>query len=348
MKNKQVVLVFRGQAIIEEVIPYLEQYNNYEIILVLENSLIRTITSHILKDREEDIKYLTANEYSAKYKNMNPEYTIMNPPYEGKSELHLQFLNKAIENTTTQIECIHPSAWLLTKTYGKRMKKHEVKAVENIHKYYTTFQFVNGNDLFPNANFFYPLVITTVDKTKPYPGYFKIEDKMNNRILKFTNFDDINLHSDSKVYLDLRNKIISHIKSNPNLFTVGNNKKQYNVPISKLRGSQCNVNFFKDDFYTLIPRNCVPITETNADFVYGFNTIDEANNFINYLKTDFVRFCLSLYKITGNIKSGNIHKSVPYLDFTQDWDDEKLFTNFNITDEEKEIIKQIIPPFYGN
>tara|TARA_R110000822_G_scaffold9910_1_gene37961 strand:- start:476 stop:1522 length:1047 start_codon:yes stop_codon:yes gene_type:complete len=346
MKKKQVVLIFRGQAIIDEVIPRLEQYNNYEIVLVLENKLFKTITSQILKNRIEDIKYLTADEYYIKYKNMNPEFTLMNPPYEGKSELHLQFLNKAIENTNTHIECIHPSAWILTKTHNKRMRQHEILAVKNIHKYYTKFKFVNGNELFPNANFFYPLVITTIDKTQPNPGCFEIEDQMNNRTLKFTNFDDINLHSDSKVYLNLRKKIILYIKNNPNLFTVGNNKKQYNVPISKLRGSQCSINFFKDDFYTLIPRKCTPVTETKSDFIYGFNTLEEADNFINYLKTDFVRFCLSLYKITGNIKSGSIHKAIPYLDFTESWDNQKLFSKFNITIEEQNKIKNIIPPFY--
>ena len=347
MKKKQVVLIFRGQAIIDEVIPRLEQYNNYEIILVLENKLFKIITSQILKNRIEDIKYLTADEYYIKYKNMNPEYTIMNPPYEGKSELHLQFLNKAIENTTKQVECIHPSAWILTKTHGKRMRKHEVLAIKNIHKYYTKFKFINGNELFPNANFFYPLIITTIDKTKPNPGYFEIEDSMNDRVLKFTNFEDINLHFDSHSYLTLRKKILLYVKSNDTLFTVGNTKKQYNVPISKIRGSQCNVNFFKHDFYTLIPKNCIPVTESKSDFIYGFNTLKEANNFTSYLKTDFVRFCLSLYKVTSNIKSGNIHKSIPYLPFTEKWDDQKLFSKFNITPEEQDIIKKIIPPYYA-
>jgi hypothetical protein len=279
---------------------------------------------------------------------MKFDITIMNPPYDGKSELHLQFLNYAVNNTLHYVSCIHPSAWMLTKTHNKQMKKQEILAVQNIHKYHTEFKFVNGNEIFPNANFFYPLIITNIDKTQLHPECFLIEDKINNRTLKFTNFNDINFHSDSDEYISLRKRLLSYIMSNDTLYSVGNIKKKYNVPLSKIRGSQCDINFFKDDFYTLIPRDCSPLMETNLDFIYGFDSLEEANNFINYLKTNFVRFCLSLYKITGNIKSGNIHKSIPYLDFKEKWDDEKLFKFFNITEQEQQIINKIIPPFYSN
>lgn len=282
---------------------------------------------------------------------MKFDVILGNPPYEGKSELHLRFLNHSVDDFSSEngvIKFIHPSAWILTKTHDKRDKKNEVLAIKNIHKYHTTFEFINGNKLFPNANFFYPLVITTIDKKIPHQNEFKIKDNINDRILKFNNFQDVNYHSDSKIYLNLRNKIISYVKTHPNLFNVGNSKKQYNVSLSKLRGSQCDINFFKNDFYTLIPRNCVPtpINKTTSNFTYGFDSLEEATNFIEYLKTDFARFCLSLYKITGNIKSGNIHKAIPYLNFNEKWDDQKLFDKFNINKQEQSFIKNIIPPFY--
>ena len=294
------------------------------------------------------IKVVDFNNIDKLKLDMKFDITLGNPPYDGKKELHLQFLNFAIENTNGIVKIIHPSAWILTKTYNKRVKLHERAAASNAIKFNTEFEFVNGNKHFPDANFFYPLTITTVNTISNNKNEYKIKDSINNRVLKFNDFNDINFHYDSKEYLGLRNKIISYIKNNNNLFKVGNTKKAYNVPISKLRGSQCSDNFFKNDFYTLIPKNCKWVDNTTkSDFIYGFDTEEEANNFIKYLKTDFVRFCLSLYKITGNIKSGSIHKSILYLDYTQEWDDDKLYEHFNISKNEQKIIKSIIPNFYG-
>jgi hypothetical protein len=39
-------------------------------------------------------------------------------------------------------------------------------------------------------------------------------------------------------------------------------------------------------------------------------------------------------------------KAVPWMDFTQEWTDEKLYAHFNITEEEQSFIKEVIPPYY--
>jgi hypothetical protein len=39
-------------------------------------------------------------------------------------------------------------------------------------------------------------------------------------------------------------------------------------------------------------------------------------------------------------------KLIPWMDFTQEWNDEKLYSHFGITKEEQAFIKQVIPPFY--
>ena len=56
--------------------------------------------------------------------------------------------------------------------------------------------------------------------------------------------------------------------------------------------------------------------------------------------------CVNLSKLlkTRNLRS-RLHL-VPYLDFTQEWSDEKLYKHFNITEEEQAFIKEIIPPYY--
>ena len=38
--------------------------------------------------------------------------------------------------------------------------------------------------------------------------------------------------------------------------------------------------------------------------------------------------------------------SLPWMDFTQEWTDERLYKHFNITEEEQAFIKEVIPPYY--
>jgi len=38
--------------------------------------------------------------------------------------------------------------------------------------------------------------------------------------------------------------------------------------------------------------------------------------------------------------------AVPYLDFSQEWTDEKLFDHFNLIQEERNFITEYIPDWY--
>jgi site-specific DNA-methyltransferase (adenine-specific) len=60
--------------------------------------------------------------------------------------------------------------------------------------------------------------------------------------------------------------------------------------------------------------------------------------------TKFARFCLSLYKNSANILSDL--KAVPYMDFSQEWTDEKLFKHFNLNKDEIKFINEYIPNWY--
>jgi hypothetical protein len=55
--------------------------------------------------------------------------------------------------------------------------------------------------------------------------------------------------------------------------------------------------------------------------------------------------CLALSKTNTTLFNGEL-KSIPWLDFTQEWTDEKLYSRFNITEEEQSFIKEIIKPYY--
>ena len=110
----------------------------------------------------------------------------------------------------------------------------------------------------------------------------------------------------------------------------------------------------KEDFYGVFSNDENEIITKNkkqepsfsrGSFCY-FNTEAERNNCVEYLKTDFARFCLAIYKIRKDFDAGEL-ELVPWLDFTQEWDDDKLFKHLNISLDEQNYIRKFLPDYYG-
>jgi hypothetical protein len=49
--------------------------------------------------------------------------------------------------------------------------------------------------------------------------------------------------------------------------------------------------------------------------------------------------------LNQNLHRGEL-RAVPYLDFTQEWDDEKLFNYFGFTQEEIDFVNEYIQDWY--
>lgn len=78
-------------------------------------------------------------------------------------------------------------------------------------------------------------------------------------------------------------------------------------------------------------------------YVYAkFDTLQEANNFVAYLKTRFFRILVSSMKITQDALSGVYH-FVPMQDFTHEWTDEELYAKYGI-EQYKDYIESMIKP----
>ena len=104
-----------------------------------------------------------------------------------------------------------------------------------------------------------------------------------------------------------------------------------------------------DDFYTMVMKNSEDnkgIRKVTIPPTFEFDTLKEVDNFINYAKTDFARFCLSIYKNASQLSRGEL-AIVPWLDFTEEWDDEKLFKKFNVSQELQDYIRDFLPDFHG-
>ena len=79
---------------------------------------------------------------------------------------------------------------------------------------------------------------------------------------------------------------------------------------------------------------------------FEFQSEKERDNFIKYLTSDFARFCVSFLKVNQHLDNGEL-ELVPWLDFTQEWNDEKLFKEFNVSQELQDYIRDFLPDFHG-
>lgn len=76
-------------------------------------------------------------------------------------------------------------------------------------------------------------------------------------------------------------------------------------------------------------------------FVGPFNTERESTNVVNYLKTKFVRFLL-LQALTSIHISKSTFVFVPIQDFSQTWDDAKLYKKYGLNEQDQEYINSFI------
>lgn len=84
---------------------------------------------------------------------------------------------------------------------------------------------------------------------------------------------------------------------------------------------------------------------THSYFIMGqFESEDEANNLLCYLKTKFVRF-LVLQMMTSINVSKAVFAFVPQQDLTRQWTDEELFDKYELSKEERAFVDALIKPF---
>lgn len=72
-----------------------------------------------------------------------------------------------------------------------------------------------------------------------------------------------------------------------------------------------------------------------------FDTKKEAENYVSYLKTKFVRFLLLQIAITQQVSKATF-SFVPLQDFSKPWNDKELYKKYNIFDEEIKFIESMI------
>ena len=77
--------------------------------------------------------------------------------------------------------------------------------------------------------------------------------------------------------------------------------------------------------------------------LHGFRSMQEAENFAEYMALKFPRFMMKHTLSSMNISTQNFI-FVPFLDYSRKWSDSDLYERYSLTDSEIEYVESLIRP----
>ena len=276
--------------------------------------------------------------------NKHFDIVFSNPPYNNNIDLKIL---QTVFDYADKVVFIHPSTFLLDKKFKTKIY-NEIRNTNYLEKTI----FIWGNMLF-DIWLSVPIVISAWNKNHNSNIVEVIDSAITNS--KYTcSVNDISVHGEYfqkvKQFLNCENNLQNNI-------TDENELTDYSVKFALIRGhantNKYNVSY-NDDFFSLIAldnelNKCDPTfrfgNHVHMKLHWAFSSEEERNNFIGYCKTKIVRFLLSLIKINAHVDSGEL-KVIPWMDFTQEWNDKKLCEEFNIDKELWNYINKFIPDYY--
>jgi hypothetical protein len=276
---------------------------------------------------------------------------VGNPPY--NSGVDLKFLTLAIEKLDVKhLLYVHPSTYLITRKDTARYS--DVKNLLN--NKLKTAKIFNGNPVF-NISLFLPCVI--IDYDRDYSGKCSVEyfeDKFKADVYNITKFGK-EWETIVKSFMTLmeaecadEDNVRDKRMQRGDVSKLVRKGKVY-AQLAQQRGHvnlKGDGDIVKEDFYTLVMKNSDDNKGIRKDVgmpSFEFVGAVERDNFLEYCKTYFARFCLSLLKNTSSNDRGEM-ALIPWMDFTQAWDDKKLFKHFGIDKETQDYIKNFLPEYY--
>jgi len=268
------------------------------------------------------------------------DIVVGNPPY--NQMIDMDFLSKS-HDISDIILYVHPATWLLDE---KCRQKKFINTKKKVGNDLINIKLFNGNSLF-GIVLAVPCVISYINKNMKHDGIVSI-DKIRDIEVIYDNLSQINKFSDLLIYPKLKDRIVKKALAANLLQFKGVINGKYYVNISQITGNcvtNSNKSMVKDDFYTMITKN-YKIENISKQQTFAFETQEEADNFLLYLKSRLARFCLSIFKVNKNIHRGEL-AIIPWLDFKKKWTDEELCVEFNLTKEEKDFIYNNIPVYYN-
>jgi hypothetical protein len=273
-----------------------------------------------------------------------------NPPYNGN--LDLKILKSLFEQKVSdKIVFVHPAGYLLDKKFKTNLynELRNTNYLESVNMFW-------GNKLF-DIKLFMPCCISARNTHKT-SDECEVNDNAVSKAEYSCKINDISVHGkyfqNVKCYLNNEyDNLLNHIQNQENL-------SDYSVRFALIRGNAHESDGYCSDYFTLL---CEDINKNKCDHTFrfseaskksgqpkpafSFNNETERENFLNYCKSKFVRFLMSLTKHGANITRGEL-SVIPWLDFTKEWNDAKLCKEFGISEELWNYIDSFIPDYYDD
>lgn len=257
---------------------------------------------------------------------------IMNPPFTGDECLYLRITEKS-NNYANDIVCLTPIVAYIS--FGANAKVVALR--ENLQQRFESFEKVPSIEFNVMVNF--PLYILKFGITdNPLNLDELFFDRYQNPKLARTIFNKFkNYGSDLKPYFNNTKEKIKAYK--------------YNCFMPYIRG------FFRNDeaswdWTTLFS------TESRYEFEeyrgranpdslrsFGFDTIEECKNFVDYCDSDIIMFAIHFMKFNFHIHAVNFTYVPCMPTYTKSWTDEEIAKELGLTQEEVDYIHKEMEDF---
>jgi len=292
------------------------------------------------------------------------DVVIGTPPYTTKDIL--KYLKKSYDLSDEWLIWLHQSLWMYDENPRKDPKFTYMKKLLNGKIEY--IKFFNGTPVF-KAGIATPLALTVINKNENDPT-IEVDDIINNKHITYKNIYEINKWSDLEIFPPLKKKF--EILSNKlgNLYEHANyvfgrhkygvnsiygkeeephnfkNKYYVNCSIWGGQISWKDINTQKKPgFYTILPKSEKVENHRKKGIFFVFDKENEAQNFLDFLKTKWFSFGLAINKNLQDNGGFNI-KLIPWLDWNQEWPFDKFSNLIKATPKEIEFVENHIPDYY--
>jgi hypothetical protein len=330
-------------------------YNNSKKIFgtrVTKDEIINSVTYH---DETYSNDVLVGRMGFIKSSIKKKDFIIINPPW--KHPLHIDIFIVSFDNELKvggTLICLQPATPFITKKDVKESKN--IKRIKQIFlENKTRLVLINGNEIF-DIDQEAPVSCSTVTKEKN--NYIEVKNNYytnSNKLEVHRSFDTIFIHG-NLIVKSIKEKIdkLNNDSIEDNLYRKTKKYKKCLLKINAISTGPPKNGKPNGKFQSIISKKYenrfddilfTKDSTKNSSNEITFETKKEALNCFKYLLTKFARFAVSIYKLNQNLHRGEL-KGVPYMDFNQKWDDEKLFEYFKLDPEEIDFINEYIQDWY--
>ena len=260
-------------------------------------------------------------DYTKEITGMKFDLIVGNPPYD--RSLHLKILEHMLPYAK-EIVWISPVRWLQDPLAKYKKNSDMLKYKDTILTKLKEVEVVSAKDaiaMFDNARFTMDLAIYHIEESNA------------------SSFDPRPLYKNAWIIEHVVDRVVNGEVDSIADHYLDKSTLDMNIPF--VRFSDIHGHKHGNDWHVFMSPDHRVAFDKNAKKVGGlnFDTQEEAENFFNYMQTDFIKFL-------GITIKRDVHvplSFIPYMnDYTRPWTDEDLFQLFNITEEEQKIIRDAV------